>query len=315
MSGSGRTKIGAALDPHFSSHTPSSRRDDFAGAMLTKLEAAAAEAEARGWEAFFIAGDVFGSAVISRRFEISLMRVFKSFCCPVYAIAGNHDLKHRELETLLDDTPFGSFVEGGAFSHRDRVILNNATAVTLMHYSDQPKVPDPSPEAPVNVLVAHQYMRRSPYGKGSGVLSDDDLRGYDLAIVGHDHEAYEDYVTEHGTIVTRFGSLSRGTKHEHNLHRTPKLAEFTIDAGDGIEEVELIDVPAGDDVFAEAAVLESSMGSNMRSFVGRLEEGAEIGAGSGDTPTQVLERVVKERDVDDRVADELRARFDAVGAR
>jgi hypothetical protein len=29
----------------------------------------------------------------------------------------------------------------------------------------------------------------------------------------------------------------------------------------------------------------------------------------------VLERVVKERDVDDRVADELRARFDAVGAR
>ena len=90
-------KIGVVIDPHYSSHNPASRKDDFPEAMLTKTMFLAEESKKRKWDAFIIAGDVFSTATLSYSYLVRLSQALKSFSCRRFAIAGNHDLRHRQV--------------------------------------------------------------------------------------------------------------------------------------------------------------------------------------------------------------------------
>lgn len=294
-----RLRVGFALDPHYSSHNPASRRDDFPEAMLRKTEFAAAKASERGWAAFVIAGDVFSTATLSYEYLVRLSQALKSVHCRRFAVAGNHDMRHRQVWSLPHQ-PYGVLREMGAFE--DLVDIGGYGPLVGMHYRDEPseRVPEPSLWHGHAWLVCHQYVGAAPSGYEAGAdgwltYDDIDAKEFTGAVVGHDHAEYEDAVTPRGALVLRFGALSRGTKHEHNRERVPKLAEVEFNS-DGSIEVSKFEVPAERDVFLQTALLATERNAELKGFVSALGDDAFRQASDDSTVSEKLREVAEALD-------------------
>ena len=309
----GREAVGFALDPHLSSSTPSSRRDDFQAAMLGKLRFAALTAAERGWTHFVVAGDFFDTSDVSNEFSSDLYEVIRAFPCRVYALAGNHDQRFRRMD-YLKKRPLGVLFSSGLVL--DMVEhAGDFEWFVGMHYSDRPE--PPTAPRPGCWLVCHQYVGASPTGwqsdeKGWLTHAQIDAAGYAGVVAGHDHVEYPAETTPAGAVIMRFGALSRGTKHEHNLTRTPKLAEVVVGPG-CVPAVNTIDVPCSSDPFKESALAATALDSNMRSFVQAMGSGAFKRDAGAASPSESLKKLAADEAVPQDVVDRVLDYFVAAG--
>lgn len=266
-------RAGIVIDPHYSSHNPASRRDDFSAAMLEKTGFLAKQSRTLGWDAFVIAGDLFSTATLTYGYLVLLSRALKEFACPVYVVAGNHDMRHRQIDSI-DKQPLGMLFEAEAVL--DLTEVGPVGPFVGMHYRDNPAefVPDPTPWHGHSWLICHQYVGVEPHGfeadAGGWLLYDDiDAHKYTGVVAGHDHVEVLDETTPGGAVVIRPGALSRGTKHEHNLHRTPRALSVEF-SSDGSRSIKRVEIPVAADVFLQTALLAAERSSELKGFVTAL---------------------------------------------
>ena len=226
-------RVGFALDPHLSSHNPSGRVDDYAAACLDKMEQFRMLARTRMWQGAVFAGDLFNLSSVARWFETEIIGILKGFPCPVYAIAGNHDLKARRV-SAIDEVILGSFfkagvvknlVESGIDFPPSAVAGTPGSSVVGMHFMSEPDGQVPEATAPNSWLVCHQYLGDEA---GPETLSYGEIRerGYVGVVAGHEHND-TGTVTLSGLTVIRCGSMLRKENAEFNF-RQPRIAEVNF---------------------------------------------------------------------------------------
>ena len=307
------------IDPHYSSYTPSSRKDDFAEAMLTKTRFLAEESHRKKWDAFVIAGDVFTTATISFSFLVELVSVFQEFRdeCRMFVVAGNHDMRHRQLSSIRP-SPLGVLFETGVLENMEELKDGSWGPLVGMHYRDHvDELPDFDGWNGHKWLVCHQYVGREPSGfEGAtdcGWLLYDkvDEHKFTGVVAGHDHVPYEPATTPGGATVFRFGALSRGTKHGHNLDRVPQVMEVEFYSGGGLE-VSNLRVPAESDVFLQSALMATERNEELKKFVSAI--GSDAFKQEQDTSAVVALRAMEKEDgVDGVVIKKIEEYFETFG--
>ena len=238
-------KIAFISDVHVDSKMPDSRVDDIITTLKDKLVDILNKCIAENVKYVFFEGDVVNRvqcpfepitmlADILLRFREEGMRCF--------SILGNHDIVRNSLENL-DKSPIQILFKLGVLEHinlETRVIINDTVLLTAVDYTEYPIKADKFFSS--NILLAHMF-----YGK-SGFLSDEkhnltdtnilDL-GYDLVVLGHDHEDYNDVIVG-STKIVRHGSVLRGTSHNYNFTRKPNF--IVIDDIKNPKEVRRIEI-------------------------------------------------------------------------
>lgn len=221
-------KIAFISDVHVDSKMPDSRVDDIIVTLKDKLVDILNKCVNENVKYVFFEGDVVNR--VQCPFEpitmlADILLQFKQKGMQCFSILGNHDIVRNSLENL-DKSPIQILFKLGVLEHINldtRVIFNDNVLLTAVDYTEYPIKADSS--YTVNILLAHMF-----YGK-SGFLSDEkhnlidnnilDL-GYDLVVLGHDHEDYEDVVVG-STKIVRHGSVLRGTSHNYNFTRKPNF--------------------------------------------------------------------------------------------
>ena len=87
-------------DTHIRGNTPRSRKDNILNTLFQKIEEIIDIAQQ--WQVDYIlhGGDIFDRPDISPSIVRDVMKLFKRFNRPIYAVAGNHDLYGHNPQTL-----------------------------------------------------------------------------------------------------------------------------------------------------------------------------------------------------------------------
>ena len=238
-------KIAFISDVHVDSKMPDSRVDDIITTLKDKLVDILNKCIAENVKYVFFEGDVVNR--VQCPFEpitmlADILLRFKQEGMRCFSILGNHDIVRNSLENL-DKSPIQILFKLGVLEHislETRVIINDTVLLSAVDYTEYPIKADKSFNS--NILLAHMF-----YGK-SGFLSDEkhnltdtnilDL-GYDLVVLGHDHEDYNDVIVG-STKIVRHGSVLRGTSHNYNFTRKPNFV--VIDDIKNPKEVRRIEI-------------------------------------------------------------------------
>lgn len=277
--------LGFILDPHLSPNTPVGRFDDYWETMLAKLKAVIDIGIKRKWDALTIAGDIYNAKQMPFPKQNALIELLKSAPFPVYVIVGNHDIYYERLDTLTN-TPLGNLIEAGAVTVLTAAFDNVLTGISYSPETEKLPAPD-LPEGVPSILVCHAYMgpKKSGFKKDAGgwlLFPEVEELGYDIVIAGHDHTEYPVKVLDSGAHVFRFGALSRGTSHDHNLFREPQALEIRIRESGW--KYKLITVPhkPAEEVFAFTDIAMKEENREIGHFIQELKAMSTEGLQSGD---------------------------------
>jgi len=285
-------KFGFVIDPHVSSSTPSGRYDNYFEAIFNKLKAVIAMGKDRNWDAIILTGDVYNVKQMPYPKQNALIQLFRTF--PIYTIVGNHDIYYDRLDSL-PDTPLGNLIESEAITKLDTAFDGILTGV---HYQADVVLPTAPTKGNIpKILVCHAFVGKKPHGvksKSGGWVTHNQLinSGYDIIVAGHDHTEYPMITLDNGTPVFRFGALSRGSSHEHNLHREPQVLELELSEGNF--KYSLITVPhaEAESVFAYTDIALKDSKRDMSHFIDELKSLSTTELSSGG-----LDDIVKSLDI------------------
>lgn len=227
-------------DPHFSTQTPSSRKDDYAFTMLDKLSSLRESLIDLSVDVLLIGGDIFNVKDIPYYYISAIAGEFKKFQDKgvlILAIAGNHDIYFSKKETL-SRTPTGLlFSILDIWFHEYLIKLSNfQIKIVGIDYEPELLIPKTQKdELDYHFLICHEFLK-SQWREIDGVIINYDTLpdlGWDIIFFGHDHVPYPTIIrkglssvaTSHyekgqqGVLIVRPGSLSRRTSHVFNLDR------------------------------------------------------------------------------------------------
>ena len=219
--------IAFCLDLHIDTQTPSSRIDDILETATDKLFDIKSKCLSRNVHHIFFAGDLFNRIAVPHLGVNRLGEVFLDFKdseINIYSILGNHDIVRNSLEAI-DKSPTQTLFSFGVVTHLCSdipVIINRNCMISSFDYTEAPR--SAFSGAGYNILLAHMFYNASSFlaDKHNLTKEDIDRLGYDMVILGHDHEAYP-VVRQGKSYIYRFGSILRGTVHNYNFSRKPQF--------------------------------------------------------------------------------------------
>lgn len=315
------TKFLVVNDPHTSSQPPMGRMESYNDDILDKLREAWAIAKRLKCDFILIPGDIHhrfrGRA--SMELLIQLLYLFKRAPCPVYAIAGNHDMS-MEGAASLSRMPFGALSEAGAITWLRPQVIGDVVFIPRdwqPHIDTLPNIfklkkaelalIEENPGKHV-VMVAHSYIlapggnRPYPYHDAAKLPTDK----LDLLICAHTHEDEGIHKLPSGCWYANIGSLARIDRTKHNLERTPEVLSVTLGKGEPkFERYPLTKArPASEVFFEQEVVAEREVGD----FLAALNTALEL----EETPfDELIAEVTKGQP--QKVADRLRHYLTEVG--
>lgn len=282
-------RVAFCCDVHFDSNTPDSRIDDIQETAIEKLKDMLNKCIERNVKYLFFEGDIFNRIQVPHlcvNLFGEILLKYKEAGIELFTICGNHDILRNSLDNF-ERSPLQTLFTFGILKHinlNTRVIINKKVMITPVDYTEYPPVADKS--APVNILLAHMF-----YDVGE-LLSDEkhnltreavEKLGYDLIVLGHDHEHYP-IVNQDGCLIVRSGSLLRGTSHNYNFTRKPcfvVLNDIENITENSIEEVE-IEHKKYEDIASSYVLNKKSMSSItglqdvLSNLALKLSEGSEV---------------------------------------
>lgn len=254
-------KIGYCTDTHFSGKVRSFRTDNYARALLEKLDEFVERAREEKWDACLHGGDLFDQPKVSRPLLGEIIQVLRRLPCPLYLTPGNHDVFGYDVNTL-PQTDLGILFRAGLVRRLDRstggtMLFGDRTMVWVegqeyhkdidrrdpaLDYviKDRKRLPKDLQEAGYrlyHVLMVHGMLMPHEYVATHTLI--DDLpadHGADYMLVGHYHPGW-DLQQVGGGYVWNIGSMGRTDAGYDNLDRHPPYAvlEFRADGTHSIE--------------------------------------------------------------------------------
>jgi len=238
----------SANDIHISDNPPRSRTDNFKESILDKLRQIALVCNKVSADAVLIAGDLYNlknPARNSHALNQDLIRVFKTFGCPIYMIEGNHDITANSLNSILEQPLGVLFADGTLQQLRHEIIEKNGFKISIVGspYKEIESINDiilePKGDCIYQIGLLHLYA--SPK---SGMLFKERIYGYDeltklspdLFVIGHYHKD-QGIVDDHGKIFINIGSLSRGSLSEEDINHQPQIGYIKISVDESTRNV------------------------------------------------------------------------------
>lgn len=201
-----------SADDHLTHRRPQYRTDDYAAAMLRKLEFKFQTARERGASVLF-AGDLFDRPSGPYWFLNAVLGMFNRSQVECYAVVGNHDMSFYNPE--IAKSQFGTLVEAGALELLQGCREIGGALVCGRSWGE--KYPEltlgPAGEEVVKILVAHETVTKGdppPWLTGySAEQMIENNPGFDYIITGDFHEKF--MVIHEGTTLVNTGPLSRAS--------------------------------------------------------------------------------------------------------
>ena len=277
-------------DVHIADHPPASWKGDYLEEILDDLLQIGQLAQ--GATAVLDGGDFFHVKAATRNSHSLVARVallHAGYPCPVYAIEGNHDLMHNNLESI-NKQPLGVLFATGVFRHlRDEVFEEGDLRVRIVGL---PYVPERKPEDFTSIrkmpgdthliIVAHVLASLEPSSGLDEMFGEPVLRYRDLVAdasviaFGHWHKDQGIQKVD-DTFFVNQGSVSRGALVQENLTRVPKVAVIEITSVGVTVTEQLLEVAPASEIFdLEKKERQDSERDDIEQFVVRLKEETKI---------------------------------------
>ena len=213
------SKIAVLIDPHVTDRHRC-RQDNFLETVINKLDYVASNNDY-----VIIGGDLFHTNSNSNYIFYKIYKLFTKHSGKFYAIPGNHDLIHNNINAL-EKTTVGSLALTGALNLNFKEFTIDGVTFGVSHVmKDINRVP--VDKGNCNVLIGHNYLEMGGSEKES--LTRDEIRklNYRLVFLGHDHKPYEEEQVGNSTLI-RMGSLTRIDTQTYNKER--KIHYYQIDS-------------------------------------------------------------------------------------
>ena len=213
------SKIGIFIDPHVTDRHRC-RQDNFLETVLTKMDYVASNNDF-----VVIPGDLFHTNSNSNYIFYRVYKLLMKHRGKFYAIPGNHDLLHNNLEAL-DKTTIGSLAVTGALNLKFKGFkIGNAQFEVSHVLKNLEKTP--VDETNSKILIGHNYLEMRGTEKES--FTRDEIRklNYKLVFLGHDHKPYDEEFLGNTTLI-RMGSLTRIDTQSYNKER--KIYYYQVDS-------------------------------------------------------------------------------------
>lgn len=211
------SKIGILIDPHVTDRHRC-RQDNFLETAINKLDYIA-----KNNDYVIICGDIFHTNSNSNYIFYRMYKLFTKHKGKFYAIPGNHDLLHNNLN-MLEKTTIGSLALTGALN-----LKFSGFNIEKVHFevSHVMKNLDAIPvDDNTSVLIGHNYYEMLTTPKESFTKEEIKNLNYKLVFLGHDHKPYEEELVGE-SILIRMGSLTRIDTQEYNKDR--KIYYYQLD--------------------------------------------------------------------------------------
>lgn len=213
------SKIGIFIDPHVTDRHRC-RQDNFLETVLGKMDYVASNNDF-----VVIPGDIFHTNSNSNYIFYRVYKLLMKHRGKFYAIPGNHDLLHNNLDAL-DKTTIGSLAVTGALNLKFKGFkIGNACFEVSHVIKDLERIP--VDETNSKILIGHNYLEMRGTEKES--FTRDEIRklNYKLVFLGHDHKPYDEEFLGNSTLI-RMGSLTRIDTQAYNRER--KIYYYQVDS-------------------------------------------------------------------------------------
>ncbi len=287
-------RLVSSSDEHLADLAPGFRKDDYRGAILSKLEWQGEFAQRFNTQAFLRGGDfihVKAANKTTMRTLAMAARIQRRYSCPVFAMAGNHDMSNND-PTTIPGQPLGVLLESHVFRLlRDETFESGSMKVRVVgvEYTtdlDVDGLHDLVRKKDENYTVAfvHALAAMAPEEKIQNFFHERvfDYRDLvfdgcpDVYIFGHYHK--DQGIVDHlGVKFINLGAVSRGALTFENLERKPKIASLKFNS-QGFSVEEHI-IPHGDAAHVFDLDLKKKLESERRSlneFIAQLRENAAM---------------------------------------
>jgi len=211
-------KIGVVNDLHGRVNNPISRLDNFPESILAKVEYVL-----KNNDITIFTGDIFNTYLTGILFVNKLLSLLVKYECmgkTILMIEGNHDLIGRDYDSITD-TSLGTLTMGRNWLLTKRYItFTGDTPIEILpmrFIEDKPVIAKSKQADSYKIVVGHAYFEHPEYNDKWHVTSEDlGGKGYDIILLGHDHQYYEPVELKGGGFVLRSGSISRSTIDERD---------------------------------------------------------------------------------------------------
>jgi len=281
-------------DEHLADLAPGFRKDDYRSAILSKMEWQGEMARRFQSNAILRGGDFFHVKAANKttmRTMAMAARIHRKYPCPVFALAGNHDMSNNDPITVPQQ-PLGVMLESGVFnllkeqtfesgSMKVRVIgVEYTTDLDVDGLHDLVRKKDET----YTIAFVHALAAMSPEERIQKFFNERifDYRDLvfdgcpDVYVFGHYHK--DQGIIDHlGIKFVNLGAISRGALTFENLERKPKISLIKCNS-QGISVEEHI-VPHADASQVFDLDLKKRMDNERRSlneFISQLRENAAL---------------------------------------
>lgn len=238
------TKVSFVMcgDIHFSDTAPSSRIDDYEGAMFDKIRQIKALMIENDAVAFISTGDVFHNPTPSKTSHRLVNRIIKEFeGFKFLTVAGNHDLYQGRLDSLPNQ-PLGVLFQTGTCQDIDQhpfeisiddlkvKVAGVAYGRTLQDYKSLAKG-----DSDFLLAVVHEFCDATGsdfFGEQKWSFKDMADSEVDYTLVGHDHSPQKFYEFNK-KVFDQPGSLMRGALTSDNTTREVFVTLVTVEKFEG----------------------------------------------------------------------------------
>lgn len=298
--------IAFILDLHMDSSTPSSRIDDLQETLLDKMDDIRDKCIKNRVKHIFFAGDIFNRIACTHA-SVNLLGEsflkFKKNGIELYTILGNHDIVRNSLEAM-EKSPIQTLFSFGVLEHINQenpVIINNKIIINPFDYTEIVSPVRDEYNEMYKVLLGHVFYNASDLlsdERHNIKESDVSKLGYDLMVLGHDHQEYKTIQVGNTTIV-RCGSVLRGTAHNYNFTRKPKFVIWKDLDNPSVDNLEYIEIRHKDykDIASEYVINKKQVGS-ISGLQDVLSNLAEKLADSGESDSdRILDIINTDKDL------------------
>lgn len=274
-------------DTHIRTNSMRSRLDSIADTLETKLQEVALLAKKHNVDAVLHGGDLFDRPDVTVMTVSRFAKLFASFPCPVYTVAGNHDIYAHNPKTL-PRTMLGLLDAIGIIQliPEEGIVLNGDCKVQLsaapFRYDidrderNAYRVTRQDPSIDYHILLAHGMLLEKPFLAeiSHTVISDIGEIDADVVFAGHYHNGFQtkEY---NGTWYVNPGSLLRTSNSLVDMKRRPQVVLATFEKN---QEMKLQTIPLksalpGEDVLSREKAIENVLRQeNMERFKQLIRE-------------------------------------------
>ena len=231
-------------DTHIKSSTPENRKDNFLETIYRKLLEVTVLCRELQVDFVIHGGDVFDHPHPDQSSWDLLCWFLKELDCPLYCVAGNHDLVNQQLESL-QKAALGSLARNRIIKllqPREKVYLDNGNCVVQLsgqHFyggmdryknSEDYMVKKKSCDLAIHVVHGMLLPKAFSDKVACTLISEVSATEADFTLGAHAHLGYHETVD--GKFFLNPGALARLTNLKRELVRTPQVLylDFTTAA-------------------------------------------------------------------------------------